>query len=77
MEQSDKKKIIIVGGCGHIGLPLAVSLANAGYIIVVYDLNEAAIAIAKNGKMPFFEEDGDRQLKLALSTGRLQFLSQL
>ena len=77
MEQDNKNKIVIVGGCGHIGLPLAVSLVNSGHIIVVYDLNKEAIEVAKSGKMPFFEEDGDSQLKLALKTGRLHFLSQL
>ncbi len=72
-----KNKIVIVGGCGHIGLPLAVSLANVGYEVVVYDLNLSAIEIAKRGKMPFSEEDGDNQLKLAIKTNRLNFLSEL
>jgi len=77
MEQSNKNKIVIVGGCGHIGLPLAVSLVNAGHNIIVYDINKEAIAVAASGSMPFFEEDGDVQLKIALKTGRLLFLSEL
>ena len=72
-----KNKIVVVGGCGHIGLPLAVSLANAGFEVVAYDKNNDSINIAKTGKMPFFEKDGDLQLSIAIQSDNLKFQSVL
>ena len=53
----NKKKIItIVGGCGHIGLPLSIILCNKGYDVIIYDLNEKLFNKIKKGKMPFLEK---------------------
>ena len=37
------KKITVVGGGGHIGLPLSVVIANSGFDVVCYDKNVSTI----------------------------------
>ena len=61
-----KNKITVVGGAGHIGLPLSIVFANKGFGVSVLDKNTEAINAAKKGKMPFMEKDGDKNLKKAL-----------
>lgn len=72
-----KNKIIVVGGCGHIGLPLSVALANAGMDVVAYDINKKNVDIALSGKMPFIEDNGDEELTKALSSGNLNIRTEL
>ncbi|CAN5890172.1 nucleotide sugar dehydrogenase [soil metagenome] len=62
----------VIGGGGHVGLPLALTLADCGLKTVVYDVNEATIATIRNGEMPFFERGGQELLRKALQSGRLQ-----
>ena len=71
------KKIIVVGGCGHIGLPLSVALANAGFNVVAYDINQKNVDYALTGKMPFIEDNGDEQLSKALKSQKLDIRSIL
>ena len=47
--------IAVVGGCGHVGLPLAVSLADAGAMVKSFDINPHAVGMVNEGKPPFFE----------------------
>jgi len=63
----------IVGGCGHVGLPLALSFAHKGLNVLIYDINEAAFEGIGNGVMPFEEERGDELLREALDNNRLFF----
>ncbi len=65
--------IVVVGGCGHVGLPLALSFADAGLRVGVYDIDEAKIEEVKGGRMPFLESGADEMLTRILPTGRLQF----
>jgi UDP-N-acetyl-D-mannosaminuronic acid dehydrogenase len=53
----------IVGGAGHVGLPLGLSFAAAGRQVVLFDVNEAAIARLRDGQMPFMEEGGAELLR--------------
>ena len=53
------KKIVVVGGCGHVGLPLAMAFADQGCDVVSYDLNPAAVNLVNDGKMPFLEPDSE------------------
>ena len=36
---SKEKRIIIIGGAGHVGAPLGVALANEGFKVTLLDLN--------------------------------------
>ena len=48
--------ICVIGGGGHVGLPLAVAFANQGLRVVIYDINQAVLDLINTGKMPFLEE---------------------
>lgn len=69
MKPLDGKSIAIIGGCGHVGLPLGVKLALAGAETYLVDVNEKAVATVNGGRFPFKELDGDAQLRRALERG--------
>lgn len=66
-------EIAIVGGAGHVGLPLALSFAEAGKRVLVHDLNARALGEIAAGRMPFTEAGGAALLKKALARRRLSF----
>lgn len=59
--------ICIVGGLGHIGLPLGILFADCGKKVVLYDINQKAIDIVSRGRMPFVEEGAEEVLKRVLN----------
>ena len=59
--------ICIIGGLGHIGLPLGISLAFSGSNVMLYDKNEKAIEIVSQGEMPFLEIGAANILKQVLN----------
>ncbi|HUE16598.1 MAG TPA: nucleotide sugar dehydrogenase [Planctomycetaceae bacterium] len=65
--------ICIVGGAGHVGLPLALVLASKGHRVRIYDVNEEALTKIRDGVMPFAEADAEPLLHRVLSEGRLSF----
>jgi len=58
-----KKKydICVIGGLGHVGLPLSILFAEVGKKVVVYDLNKTTQDVVSQGKMPF-KEDGAEEI---------------
>ena len=56
----------IIGGLGHVGLPLGISLADAGKKVVLYDINEEAASELSKGKVPFFEKGAEEVLRRVL-----------
>jgi UDP-N-acetyl-D-mannosaminuronic acid dehydrogenase len=67
--------VVIVGGCGHVGLPLALSLADCGYKVGIDDIDAAKVEQVRAGNVPFLETGADELLKKLLPTGRLQLAS--
>ncbi len=67
--------MVIVGGCGHVGLPLALSLADCGYRVGIDDIDATKVAFVKAGNVPFLESGADALLKRLLPTGRLELAS--
>jgi len=67
--------MVIVGGCGHVGLPLALTLADCGFRVGIDDIDAAKVAYVKAGNVPFLENGADELLKKLLPTGRLQLAS--
>ena len=55
--------VCVVGGCGHVGLPLALTFAKAGSKVAIYDINESSIAMLKRKQMPFMEEGAQEVLE--------------
>src|SRR6202165_2998955 len=72
---NDHLDLVVVGGCGHVGLPLALSLADCGYKVGIDDIDAAKIAFVKAGNVPFLENGADALLKKLLPTGRLELAS--
>lgn len=64
--------LTIVGGCGHVGLPLGIAFANAGASVTLYDLQADKVAGVNAGRMPFLEWDAEPALARALDAGQLR-----
>ena len=62
--------VVVVGGCGHVGLPLAIVLASRSLKVASYDLNEKVVAMVNGGQMPFNEPGADEMLKRVLKNGK-------
>jgi UDP-N-acetyl-D-mannosaminuronic acid dehydrogenase len=67
--------VTVVGGAGHVGIPLVLALADAGLTVNVNDRNEAALAMLSAGKLPFIEHGAAPLLAKALNDNRLIFTS--
>ena len=65
------RDVCVIGGAGHVGLPLALTLADSGYRTVIYDINTAALELIRAGTMPFTEEGGPELLARVLKSGKL------
>ena len=61
----------MVGGCGHVGLPLAITFASAGLSTVIYDINEKSVSRVARGRMPFLERGAEPKLKQTLKNKKL------
>jgi UDP-N-acetyl-D-mannosaminuronic acid dehydrogenase len=68
---SDRLDLVVVGGCGHVGLPLALSFAEAGSTVGIYDVDRDKVERVRAGRMPFMEAGADRLLARMLPTGRV------
>jgi UDP-N-acetyl-D-mannosaminuronic acid dehydrogenase len=63
--------IVVVGGAGHVGLPLSLKLAEAGNHVGILDVSQEALDSIASGTMPFKERGADELLASLLPTGRL------
>ena len=70
-----KHDVCIVGGAGHVGVPLALVLADSGFHTLILDTNKAALEVLASGRLPFLEDGGEELLKKVLASGRLHFSS--
>jgi UDP-N-acetyl-D-mannosaminuronic acid dehydrogenase len=71
--QNDVLDMVVVGGCGHVGLPLALTFADAGLHVGIHDLDSAKMESVAAGEMPFMERGAPELLSQVLPTGRLSF----
>ncbi|MGH3042466.1 MAG: nucleotide sugar dehydrogenase, partial [Gaiellaceae bacterium] len=62
----------IVGGCGHVGLPLGLSLADRGLRVALYDIDADVVELVSSGRMPFKETGTLELLERMLQAGRLE-----
>ena len=65
--------LTVVGGAGHIGIPLVLAFAEAGLTVNVNDLNRTALDALAGGKLPFIEYGAEALLAKALADERLIF----
>jgi len=61
-----KYDLCVVGGCGHVGLPLSITFASKGLKVCIYDINQDILEAVLNGNMPFLEEGADKLLKATI-----------
>ncbi len=57
--------VAIVGGCGHVGLPLGIALASTGLRVTLYDVDAAAVGSVSRGALPFDERGAGEPLRAA------------
>ena len=65
--------VVVLGGGGHVGLPLSLAFADKGLRVGIYDTNQATLDRIAAGEMPFLETGADELLGRLLPTGRLEF----
>jgi UDP-N-acetyl-D-mannosaminuronic acid dehydrogenase len=63
--------VVVLGGGGHVGLPLSLTFADAGLRVGIYDTNQTTLDRIAAGEMPFLEAGADELLRKVLATGRL------
>jgi UDP-N-acetyl-D-mannosaminuronic acid dehydrogenase len=73
LDQSEENgyHVIIIGGLGHVGLPLGLTFADAGLRVCLYDLNERTAEIVRSGSLPFIEYGAEPILRKVLDNGNL------
>ena len=64
--------VVVIGGCGHVGLPLAIAFADRGARVGIYDVSDAAVATVNGGGLPFDEPGAAPLLERAVAAGRLR-----
>ncbi|MCW2752170.1 MAG: nucleotide sugar dehydrogenase [Aeromicrobium sp.] len=63
------RDVVIVGGCGRVGLPLAIAFAQAGLRTTSFDINPTAVTTVNGGSMPFDEPDSGWRLAAVRQNG--------
>jgi len=61
--------ICVVGGCGHVGLPLAMAFARTGISVVAFDINPVAVDLVNGKTMPFDEPEASAILSQIIDAG--------
>ena len=64
-----KLDVAVVGGCGHVGLPLGLAFASRGLRTAAYDINQQAVDKVSAGDMPFQEPGALEVLAEVLGRG--------
>ncbi|MGH7226226.1 MAG: nucleotide sugar dehydrogenase, partial [Gemmataceae bacterium] len=64
--------LAIVGGCGHVGLPLALAFAAQGHAVDLLDTSPERVALVNSGRMPFHEDDAEPLLAESIRNGRIK-----
>lgn len=68
--------LTVVGGAGHVGIPLVLAFAAKGFTVNVNDINEDALTTLAQGRLPFIEHGGQELLTDALGKRRLFFTNR-
>jgi UDP-N-acetyl-D-mannosaminuronic acid dehydrogenase len=58
----EMKRIVVVGGCGHVGLPFGMVLADHGMQVCLLDVDGPKVAAINQGTMPFREAGAETLL---------------
>jgi UDP-N-acetyl-D-mannosaminuronic acid dehydrogenase len=66
-----RNDVVVVGGCGRVGLPLAIAFARSGARTAIYDVSDAAVKLVNDGTLPFDEPGAAEPLRRAVADGLL------
>lgn len=64
-------EIGVIGGGGHVGLPMGIVLADTGFSVTLIDKDEDRLETIEIGELPFNEPGGEPLLEDVLAEGRL------
>ena len=64
-------------GTGYLGATHAACMAELGYDVIGYDVDEAKIELLRAGKVPFFEPGLPELLTKQVESGRLRFTTDI
>jgi UDP-N-acetyl-D-mannosaminuronic acid dehydrogenase len=65
------RDVVIIGGCGRVGLPLGIAFASRGLAVTLYDINAKVVETVNSGRLPFAEHGAEEPLAAAVRDGRL------
>ena len=71
MSTNKKFDICVIGGLGHVGLPLGIVFASKGENVCLNDINKDVAEIVSNGDLPYVEYGAKTLLNDALSKNKL------
>src|SRR6201996_326513 len=66
-----ERDLVVIGGCGHVGLPLAIAFADRGAQVAIYDVSEPAVESVNAGVLPFDEPGAAPLFERAVASGKL------
>jgi UDP-N-acetyl-D-mannosaminuronic acid dehydrogenase len=69
----ENANVTVVGGAGHVGVPLVLALAEGGARVNVNDINKETLKVLESGRLPYIEYDAADLLTKALAEKRLVF----
>lgn len=61
-------EVCLIGGCGHVGLPLGLAFMGAGKKVVLYDIYQANVEKVDRKIMPFLDEGTSEVLAKAVDS---------
>jgi UDP-N-acetyl-D-mannosaminuronic acid dehydrogenase len=64
--------VVVIGGCGHVGLPLAIAFADRGARVAIYDVSETAVEYVNAARLPLDEPGAAPVLERVVAEGRLR-----
>ena len=56
-------KLVVVGGCGHVGIPLGLAFASRDFTVTLLDCNARNVDLLNRGELPFLERGGEEILR--------------
>jgi UDP-N-acetyl-D-mannosaminuronic acid dehydrogenase len=66
-----ERDVVVIGGCGHVGLPLGIALADRNLTVTLFDINASSVDLILAGVMPFRENGADPLLQQTVADGTL------
>ena len=64
--------LAIIGGCGHVGLPLGLAFADRGLRVELIDIDAHAVELVNGGRLPFTEPGAQEVLTRVRAAGLLE-----